>query len=89
MAVCLCSPGQAGLLISAQGNINDVSMVATIHHTERPRNAFLPGEPWHVVSRERSLLMECVRLCVSVVQGGSHHVFLLSFFLIYLILMSY
>lgn len=36
--------GQAGPLISAQGYINDVGAVGTIHHAEQPRAASLPDE---------------------------------------------
>lgn len=35
VALCLCTLGRAGLLISAQGYINDVGTVAAIHHAER------------------------------------------------------
>ena len=35
VALCLCTLSRAGLLISAQGYINDVSTVAAIHHAER------------------------------------------------------
>lgn len=64
MALCLHTLGQAGPLISAQGYINDVSTVATIHHAEKLRDASLPGELQHSVSRERTLLLECLHVCV-------------------------
>lgn len=53
VALCLCTLGRAGLLISAQGYINDVSTVAAIHHAER---RFSPRWSRPSVSREKAPL---------------------------------
>lgn len=64
MALCLHTLGQAGPLISAQGYINDVSTVATIHHAEKLRDASLPvRDPscWSVYMSVCICVSKCIR----------------------------